>query len=121
MKKLLFIIWILSVTICSAQNNTITLENSIDWTPTLSSQPRESITKVEAVKDTLYVYKTVYPAYTGISCAVFHLGETCSWDEPSNLREVYALKEGVMTLIRKQHPEMEKVEKTTYEYKEVWK
>lgn len=116
MKNTLIIIGLLF----SVGTNAQVLLGSIDNSDWISNEPQEKITKVEAIKDTLYVYKEITPN-SSISCAAYHgVGEICDWNNPYNVRDIYAIKEGVMTLIKTQSPTIKKVDKKVYEYIEEW-
>ncbi|MCR9263295.1 MAG: hypothetical protein NXH86_04015 [Flavobacteriaceae bacterium] len=85
-----------------------------------STEPSERITKVELKKDTLYVYKKMFPN-SNVSCAVYHPpGTSCSWDEPWKERDVYVVKNGSIVLIGSERPKYKVVEKTIKETIESW-
>lgn len=94
-----------------------TLELSGSYT--FGNEDSETITKIEVVNDSLYVYKSIQPDL-GISCAVMHYDDICSWTLPRNARDVYALVDGKMKMIKTQHPKRKWITKEINETIEYW-
>jgi hypothetical protein len=117
MKNFLIIITLISFTLTNGQVHFrgSTIDTNLDV-----REPSEEITKVETVKDTLYVYKTLYTVNSGMLCAVYHPDSQCNLTEPHNVRDVYTMKEGEMALIKRQWPEIKEVKKIIIQYKEIW-
>lgn len=97
---------------------------SYDWPPLdgqgvpLNSNS-ESITRIEVANDSLYVYKSIQPN-SSYGCLVFHDGEPCSWNQDRNVRDVYALVDGKMKMVKTQYPKYKTVKKEVSETIEYW-
>ncbi len=88
----------------------LTLEPPFDFTI-----PSGNMDRMEIVNDTLYVYKYLYPNPNS-SCAVYHpSGDKCSWNEPIETREVYAIR-----LVKTQIKKSKTVTKKVDELIEYW-